>query len=333
MLIRFSRTALSMAVLSISSFTAVHAAEDASKFPSRPVKFVVSYAPGGVTDVSTRLLAETLSKRTGQSFIVENRAGAGGEIGAEFVARAEPDGYTIMMAAAGGIISPIFRATNPATEPRSFAYVSMVSSSLNFFITSPTSGFRSMRALVEAARLSPGKYNYGSPGMGTFGHLVPAVFAKAAGVQIEHVPYKGTSQALVDLMGDRITLGQATTSSIKTFVEAGKLVPLAVVSHKRAASFPQVPTIAEAGFPQFIAKSTWEPWQVVVAPKGTPPAIVARLNNLVNAALRDAELAKRYDGLGLNIYPAASPAGTEKFVKNEFDTWLAASKTLGVKID
>lgn len=322
---------IATAVLGWSGGAAL-AAEDPAAFPSKPVRFVVAYAPGGVTDVSTRLLAETMARRTGRPFIVDNRAGAGGEIGAEYVARAEPDGYTIIMAAAGGIINPIF-GPKQATQPRSYAWVAMVSSSLNFFITAPGSGYKDLKSLVEAARRAPGTLNFGSPGVGTFGHLVPLVFANTAGIRIEHVPYKGTGPALVDLMANRIALGQATISSIKEYVDSGRLVGLAVLAHKRAEQLPNVPTIVEAGYPQFIAKSTWEPWQVVAAPRATPAPLVERLNGLIGAALRDADLAQRFDKLGLNIYPPATPGETQRFVEKEFEAWLAMQPSLGVKID
>lgn len=285
-------------------------------FPDKPLRIIVPFAAGGGTDLIARLVADGMAQDLGQPVIVENKPGAGTVIGTDYVAKSPPDGNTLVMATFAHAVNPSLLAKLPFDADKDFAAVAMVGTSPNVLVVRADRPYQSVRDIINAAKAAPGKLNYGSFGNGTSAHLAGALFANLAKVDITHVPYKGSSPALTDLLGGQIDMMFTTAASVAQYVSAGKLRALAVTSATRSSAWAQVPTLAEAGVPGYMAES----WYGLYAPAGTPPATVARLNAAVKQAVKSDNFRRRVESEGLmtNVGP---PAELERYVRAEQARW------------
>ena len=285
-------------------------------FPERPVTLVVPFAPGGGTDNIARTLAEGMSQDLGQSVIVENRPGAGTVIGTQFVARSDPDGYTLVMATFAHAVNPSLHKNLPYDTQTAFAPVALVAHSPNVLVVNPKEPFHSVKELLDYARANPGKLNYGSFGNGTSAHLAGELFKNLAKVDLVHVPYKGSAPAMTDLMGGQIQLMFTTVASVASHIKSGKLRALAVTSAERSKAFPDLPTVAEAGVPGYQAES----WYGLYAPANTPAAVVRRLNASVAKAVQSAAFQQRVADEGLMV-DVGAPDQLTRYVDAEQKRW------------
>lgn len=300
-------------------------AQDA--YPSKVVRIVVPFPPGGSTDLLARKLGEKLTAQWGQPVIVDNRAGAGGTVGADHVSKAAPDGYTLLLGVTGS------NGTASAMNPKlpydvvtGFTPITAVVSAPLLLVKNPNVPAKDLKELVAAARAKPAGLSYGSPGNGTSMHLTGEMFELAAKVALLHIPYRGSAGAVNDLLGGQIDLMFGDILVTQPQIEAGKLVALAVTSKTRHPMFPNVPTIAESGYPGFEALS----WQGLFAPPGTPAAIVDKLNKDVNAALSSPDIKEYFGSRGFTL-GGSSAAEYKAFIAGEARKWAGIVKEAGVK--
>ena len=299
-------------------------------FPNRPVKIVAATTAGNSVDIAARITAEKMSKQVGQQFIVENRAGGSGLIGISQVARTPADGYTLVFSSTGPFaVVPNFKPDQAVDIMKNFEPVALVSSFAQFFIAAPGFGAKDMKSFVAKVKAAPGKFNYAHPGLGQTQHIAQAAFVDLLGLNLVAVPFPGSTPALRDVMADRAALGMGGATSIK----GTNLVPLAVLSAKRIDSMPDVPTMAEAGYPEFMKLASWLSWNAVLAPAGTPRAVVTSLNGFYNNGLRDPEVNKRLEELGQENWAGSTPESAREFIAREVTAWAAVIKKLGVKAD
>ena len=311
-----------MAFAAAATF-ALAAAAAAAAYPDRPIRLVVPYTPGGVTDALARVLAKGLSDRLGQSVIVENRGGGGANIGADAVAKAAPDGYTLLMgsAATHAINSSLYKSL-PYDHIKDFAPITQVAQVPNILVVHPSVPAKDVRELIAYAKANPGKLNFGSSGAGGTIHLSGELFKTLAGVDMLHVPYKGSAPAVSDLLGGQVQV--MFDSSVVPHVKSGRLRALAVTSSKRSTALPDVPTMAEAGLPGYESTA----WFGVLAPAGTPQAILARLHDEMVAVLKDPATQawmkqQGFDGIG------DTPAQFAAYIRKETDKWAKVVKASG----
>ncbi|MCJ0765524.1 tripartite tricarboxylate transporter substrate binding protein [Variovorax terrae] len=301
----------------------------AQSWPGRPVHIVVPFPPGGSTDLLARRIGEKLAVAWGQPVIVDNRAGAGGTLGADVVAKSAPDGYTLLLGVTGtNAISGALYPKLPYHVEKDFAPVSLVVSSPLVLVRGPGFQAASLQDVVAAARARPGSVSFGSPGNGTSMHLTGEMFKLAAKVSMLHIPYRGSAGALQDLMGGQINTMWGDFLVVWPQIEAGKLVPLAVTSRQRHRMLPSVPTVAESGYPGFEALS----WQGLFAPAGTPPAIVEQINREVNKALASPDIQEYFGSRGFAL-GGSSAAEFRTFVQGEVQKWSRIVKASGAKAD
>src|SRR5258706_1995895 len=297
-------------------------------YPARPVKIVVAFTAGGTTDIMARMLAQGLSERLKQPFVVENRPGAGGNLGTEVVCRAPADGYTLGVISVGPIaVNPTLYKNlgcNPLAELVPVAHISEVP---NVLVVHPSLKVSTLDELVAYAKAHPGALNYASTGIGTSSHLSSYMLASRAGFDAAHIPYKG-AEALKDLLAGRIQFMFATIPSVIAHIKAGSLVAVGVSSLKRSRSLPEVPTIAESGFPGFEAGS----WFGIFAPRGTPPAVIATLNKMSNEIIAQGPIEARMIEEGAD--PAGgSPEKFAQFVRSEYEKWRKVVRESGATVD
>ncbi len=311
------------------ALTTAFAAETPEQFPQRPIKLVVPWAPGGFTDSLARLVSEQMTRVLGQSVIVENRPGANGIMGTESVARSAPDGYTLLIATAET------HAINPSTYPKlrydavaDFAPVGSIGSVPLFLVTTMELAEKTFPELMAAAKKSPGKFKYASWGAGSTGHLAFELLNAPAGVEMIHVPYKGLGPALTDVIAGQEDMTLATILSSEQFVKAGRLRPLAVTSPRRSALQPQVPTIAEMGYPGYDVAL----WYGIVAPARTPTVIVNRLNAALREAVKDAGFKARMVASDADIL-VRSPQEFADFLATERTKWARAARSAKVQLE
>ena len=301
----------------------------APAYPSKPIRLVVPFPPGGATDILAREVAQKLTEAWGQSVVVDNRPGAGGNIGAELVARAAPDGYTLLMGTVGThAINASLYAKLPYDHVKDFAPVILVAGVPNVLVVNPALPVNTVAELIAYAKANPGKLNFASSGNGTSIHLSGELFKVMAGVQMTHVPYKGSAPAVADLISGQVQLMFDNLPPSLPQIKAGKLRALAVTSATRAPALPDVPTIAEAGLPGFEASS----WFGVLAPAGTPPAIVARLNAEIAKWLASPEAREKLSKQGANA-AGGSPEDFAKHIAAETTKWAKVVKDSGAKVD
>lgn len=301
----------------------------AQSFPSRPIRLVVPFPAGGPTDIVARPFAQMLGEIEGQQVIVDNRGGAGGSIGAENVAKSPPDGYSLLMGTVGThAINPSLYRKLPYDAARDFTALGMVASAPVAVVVNAQAPFANIAELIAAAKKDPGGIAYGSAGNGTPGHLTGEMFAKAAGVELKHVPYKGSAPAISDLLGAQIPLMFDPVQSVLQHVKGGKLRALAVSSAERSAVLPQVPTLNEAGLKGFEATAWW----AVFAPAGLPRAIAAKLMADVRRAVDTAAFRDRLLEVGVQT-PGATGRPFAEFHKAELSKWGKSVRDSGVTLE
>lgn len=297
-------------------------------YPTKPVKLVVPYPPGGPTDIVARLVAQKLSEQMGQPFIIDNRPGAGANTGAEMVARSAPDGYTLVVATTAHAINPSLFKNLGYSISKDFAPVSQLTSGPLVIVANPALPVKNITELIALAKSKPGELNFASSGNGQSTHLSAELFASMAGVKMNHIPYKGSAPALTDTMGGQTHLMFDTMLSAMPHVKGGKLKALAVTSATRSPVAPDVPTVAESGLPGYEAIA----WNGLLAPAGTPPEVVARLNAELKKALASPDVKDKFEAQGF----AASwttPTDFGRFLTVEVDKWAKVVKVSGATVD
>jgi tripartite-type tricarboxylate transporter receptor subunit TctC len=323
-----SRRLARIAALSLSIACAASAAF-AQAYPAKPVKIVVPFAAGGAVDILTRVLADKLSPTLGQQIVVEPVVGAGGNIGSAQVAKAAPDGYTLLMATTGThTINPGLYKEMPFDASKDFAPITLVASVPNLLVVNPSVPAKDVRELVALAKAQPGKLTFASFGHGTSNHLSGELFKSVAGIDVVHVPYKNAPQAVLDVVGGQVNFAFVNAPLALPQVKAGKLRALAVTGAKRSPAIPDMPTMAEAGLPDFVVES----WYGLMAPANTPAAVVAKIRNDTLAVLAKPELVQAFANQGADVI-TSTPAEFGAMVVKERQRWAEVIRKSGAKID
>jgi tripartite-type tricarboxylate transporter receptor subunit TctC len=305
------------------------AAAAQGNFPTRPVTMTVGFAPGGGTDTAARIIAKKLSENIGQSVVVENKAGAGGNIAAQHVATAEPDGYLIHLTSVGPMsVAPAMQKNLPYDVKRDFAPITMAVVFPNLFIVHPGVPARTLKEFVDLARQKKGEISYGSSGIGGAGHLSGELFKQRAGLDLVHVPYKGGGPAMTDLLGGRIDMYTAVPSTAKPHVETGKVFALATTGLKRAAIMPDVPTVAESGYPGFEATN----WYAFVASSKVPRSILEYWHRELVKVLKDPAVAAELSKHGLEPQPGTAEE-LARYIDSETEKWAKVVREANIKAE
>ena len=322
---KLARRAFLHLVAGATTFPAISRIASAQTYPSRPVRLIVSFAAGGPTDILARLIGQWLSERLGQQFVVENRTGAGGNIGAEAVVRAQPDGHTLLMVDATPAISATLYDKLNFNFVRDIAPVAGVARQPQIMLINPSIPANTLTDFIAYAKSNAGKINMASAGTGTPPHMTGELFKMMAGIDLVHVPYRGTGAAMADLLGGQVQVSFMGPVASIEYIKTGKLRALAVSSSKRIEALPNVPTVAEhvPGFESFS-------WFGVGAPRGTPTDVVDRLNKEINAGLADSKIGARIAELGGQVLPGSS-AEFGKLITDETEKWAKVAKFAGIK--
>jgi tripartite-type tricarboxylate transporter receptor subunit TctC len=321
--------AAAAAGLALAAMPRVSSAGPADTFPSKPVRIIVPFTPGGSTDILARAIGQKLAEAWGQPVVIENKPGAGGNVGVDLVAKSAPDGTTIVMGHIGTFAAnPALYKQLPYDPVKDFAPITLVAMVPNVLVVGPAVQSRTLGELIAHAKANPGKLDYGSGGNGSAAHLATEYFKMRTGVAIQHVPYKGTGPAVADLLGGQIGLMITGALPLMPHIKSGKLRALAVASPKRLAILPDVPTIAESGYPGFAAMQ----WYGLFAPAATPKDIVAKINRDAVKALRDPGVAERLMSEGAEPV-GDTPAEFGAFVKSEIELWGKVIRESGAKVE
>jgi tripartite-type tricarboxylate transporter receptor subunit TctC len=324
---RPSRRAVLAAGAAALSLPFIGRASAQAAWPNRVVKVVVPFAPGGTTDILGRLMAQKLSEEYGQQFIVENKAGAGGNIGADSVAKADPDGYTFVIGTPGPhVINQYIYKNQPFDSARDLAPVVVIARVPNLISINPDVKAKTLQEFIALAKASPGKMSYASPGNGSTGHVATELLKSMAGIDLVHVPYRGSSLAITDVIGGRVEFSLDNLPAVQPHVEGGKLRALAVTTAKRWPGLADVPNVAEAGVPGYEASS----WFTIAAPAKTPADTIARVNKSVNTYMADKEMIERMRKLGADPV-GGSPDEMAKLIVEENVKWKKAIEFAGLK--
>jgi tripartite-type tricarboxylate transporter receptor subunit TctC len=299
----------------------------ADTFPSRPVHLVVFYAAGGGNDIIARLLGQWLSQRLGQSFIIENRPGGGGNTGTEYVVHAAPDGYTLLLSSTANVVNASLYSNLDFDFVRDVAPVASISYEPNVMVLNPSVPAKTIPEFIAYAKANPGKINFGSAGIGSSQHMSGELFKMMAGIDMTHIPFRGTAPALQNLLGGQIQLMFASMPATLEHVRAGRLVALGVTTPKRSDVLPDLPSVSE-----FLPGFDAEVYYGIAAPKSTPPEVVDRLNKEINAGLADPEFKAKLTELGSMVLPG-SPADFGQFLANESDKWAKVVKFANIKAE
>ena len=300
----------------------------AQPFPNRPIRLVVPFPPGGPTDIVARPLAQMLGESLKQSVIVDNRGGAGGSIGADLVAKSPPDGYTLLMGTVGtNAINGALYSKLPYDPVRDFTPITLVATAPIAVVVNPTVGIVSVKDLIAHAKSNPGKVSFGSAGNGTPGHLTGEMFATAAGVSLQHVPYKGSAPAITDLIGNQIPMMFDPLQSVIQHVRSGKLRALAISGRIRSPALPDVPTLGEAGVKDFESTAWW----AVFGPANMPAEIARTLRNEIERIVRSDAFEQKLGNLG--VQPSTEPLSLAEFQKREVARWGKAVRDSGATVD
>jgi tripartite-type tricarboxylate transporter receptor subunit TctC len=301
----------------------------AQAYPTKPVTIIVPFAAGGTTDILARIIGQALTAELGQSVVVDNRAGAGGNIGGQAAAKATPDGHTLFMGTVGthAINASLYKKM-PFDPVKDFAPLTRVANVPNLLVANPAQPYKSVKDLIAYAKANPGKVNFGSSGNGSSIHLSGELFKSLAKVDMQHVPYKGSAPAVTDLLGNQIGIMFDNMPSAIQHVRSGKLVPLAVTTAKRSPELPSVPTIAEAGVPGYEATS----WFGMFAPAGTPAPVLAKLNAAIVKVLAQPDVKKKINEQGAEVY-SETPEQFAAFIQAESVKWGKVVKESGASLD
>jgi len=304
-------------------------AQSADNWPTKPITYVVPFAAGGTTDLLGRLIGQRLSQTLGQSIVVENRAGAGGNIGSDYVSKAAPDGYTLL----GGTISS--HAINVSLYPKmpydpvkNFQPVALIGTLPNVLVVNASSPWKSVQDVIAAAKAKPGSINFGSSGNGTSQHLAAELFANMAGLRMTHVPYKGSSQAVQALLGNQVDIVFENSVAAMPMIQAGKFRALATTGAKRAPELPDVPTMAESGLTGYEIVS----WQAIFAPAGTPMPIVNKLSTEIGKIIRQPDVRSKLASMGIEP-SGAGPTELGNFQKSEVAKWANLIKVANIHLE
>lgn len=326
--LRFSLASLVMMV-SAGMFGVAATPARALDYPTRPVHVICPYPPGGSADIVARLVAQAITEATGQSAVVENRSGGGGNIGAEIVAKAAPDGYTLLASPPGPLATNVSLYDKLPYDSRTdFAPISIVAQSPSVLLARTSAPYHTFAELIAYAKAHPGKVNYASQGAGTTSHLTAALMGEVAHIQMVHVPYKGSAPADTDLIGGHVDILWDNIGSTMQYIRAKQMLTLAVGSAKRDPELPNVPTMIELGYPDFVSVA----WFAAAAPAHTPPAIIDKVYKAIAAYMKKPDVVKRLGGIGVDPV-ASTPQEMAKFVQQETDRWAKVIKTEHIHIE
>jgi tripartite-type tricarboxylate transporter receptor subunit TctC len=317
-----------LAALAVACATVTAPAVRADAWPSHPVKMVVPFPAGGPTDVMTRLLSDRLAAALGEPVVVENKPGAGGTIGADYVAKSAPDGYTLVMATGSTHSVAPYVQKVPYDPQQDFTPIVYVGYATNILLVSPKLGVSNVKELIALAKANPGKLNFSSSGVGSVSHVTAEMFATMAGIRLTHVPYKGTQLSVPDMMSGQVAILFDNVMTAKPHVDSGRLKGIAISSRQRSSLVPDIPTIDESGLPGFDSSN----WFGIFGPAHTPPAVVARINTEMNRILRDPAVKARFAQLGFEV-TGGSPAEFAQVVQREGERWSKVIQDAHVKAE
>jgi tripartite-type tricarboxylate transporter receptor subunit TctC len=320
-------TRLALTILALIATSAPALAQSDSNYPDRPVRIVVPFPAGSATDIVSRIMAQKFSTKLGQQFVVENRPGASGNLGADVVAKSAPDGYTMgLITASTHGVTPALGTKLPYDTINDFKPVSMIGAAPYVLVLYTGIPVKSVSELVALAKTKPGTLNYGSAGLASLAHLAAALFANDAGIELTHVPYKSSAQSSIDIITGRLDMQFATVGPTLENIRDGKLRPLATTGKKRVSSLPDVPTMMEAGVKDYDVAL----WLAYVTPAGTPDAIVGKLNRAMSEILKDAEVVENLQKQGFDPDPGP-PDGVTMRIRSETEKWRALVAKTGIK--
>jgi tripartite-type tricarboxylate transporter receptor subunit TctC len=318
----------SLGALACAAACLVSSIAFAQNYPARPLRLVVAFAPGGSVDVIARLVGQKLGDSLGQQVVIDNRPGAGGNLSAEIVARAAPDGYTVYICSASLVANPSLYRKVPYDPIKDFAPVTLLASAQSVLVAHPGFPAKSVKELVALAKKAPGKINYASPGNGSSGHLTMELFKTMAGVDLVHIPYKVMSQLQSDVIAGQVPIAFSTIPGALPHIQAGRMSALAVSGARRSAVLPNVPTVAEAGVPGYEA-TTWYP---ILAPADTPRTIVEKLNAELNGIVRAPDMKERLQAMGVDAI-GSTPDELAAHIKSELRKWAKVVQLSGARVD
>ncbi|MFC5520376.1 Bug family tripartite tricarboxylate transporter substrate binding protein [Polaromonas jejuensis] len=326
---QFALRSLTAAVALGAGLLAAMPAAAQAAYPSKPITVIVPFSAGGTTDILARIVGQALTAELGQSVIIDNRAGAGGNIGGQAAARSPADGYTLFMGTVGThAINAALYKKMPFDPIKDFTPLTRVANVPNLLVANPAQPFKTVKELIAYAKAHPGQLNFGSSGNGSSIHLSGELFKTMAKVDMQHVPYKGSAPAVTDLLGNQIAIMFDNMPSAIQHVRSGKLRPIAVTTAKRSPELPNVPTIAEAGVPGYEATS----WFGLFAPAGTPPAVVSKLNSAIVKVLAKADVKKKINEQGAEVY-SETPEQFSAFIQKESLKWGKVVHESGASVD
>ncbi len=317
--------AAAVAAATVALFAPLAVMAQPAAYPNKAIKLVVPYAPGGSADIAARLVTDEWGKALGGSLFIENKGGAGGNIGVDMVAKAPPDGYTIGLQTVSLAINPALTARMPYDTLKDLAPIGLVASSQHVLVVNNALPAKNLKELVALLKAKPGQYSYGSAGAGSTFHMSAELFKAVAGTPIVHIPYRGGGPAMIDTMSGQVALSFPVLSAAQPHVQAGKLRALGVTGTKRSALMPDVPTIAEAGLPGY----AFETWFIVFAPAGTPKPVIDRLNTTLNQALNTPALKERMAKDGFDPIPS-TPEQARARLEKEMPQWAKLIKERGI---
>jgi tripartite-type tricarboxylate transporter receptor subunit TctC len=318
-----------IALAACLTFAALGGAHAQANYPNKPIRLIVPFPPGGGTDILSRLIANKLTETVGWQIVIDNRGGAGGNIGLQAAAQAAPDGYTMVMGQTSNLaINPSLYSKLPYDPVRDFIPVSLVSASPVALVVSQKSPYKTLGDFVAAAKAKPGQLTFGSPGSGTVAHLTGELFQRTAGIKFVHIPYKGAAQALPDLLGGRIDIYSGSLETAMPHMKAGTIRALAITSQQRASAAPDVPTVSESGYKGFEATT----WFGILVAKGTPEAIVNRLTAEITKVLQLPDVKQRMGATG-GLPVKTGPKEFAALLKSDIQRWSRIVKESGAKVD
>jgi tripartite-type tricarboxylate transporter receptor subunit TctC len=316
------RLGIALALMAVSAADAA-----AQNWPTRPIRLIVAYAPGGVTDTVARLVAQPLSESLGQSIVVENKPGAAGMIGAEAAATSSPDGYTFLMYVDAYTILPSIMKHVSYDPLKSFAPITILGRGSHVIVVHPSLPVRSLKELIAYAKAHPGELSYASPGLGSPQSLSVEMIKKASGIHMVHIPYKGGGQAIADVASGQVKVGVLGMAPVLPHIQSGKLIALAVTGGQRSPLLPDVPTVAEAALPGFETAQ----WQGMVVPVGTPEPIVARMHDELVKVMARPDIIERMKSIGMDNTTSATPEAFRAMIESELARWPAVVQAAGIE--